>query len=406
MSRLIGAFVAIFFLNARTMSEPHKPGDEIEIKIERIVPRGFGIGFAEDMTVFVPLSAPGDRLRVRPVNVKKRVAFAEIVEIIEPGPQRTTPPCQYFGACGGCNFQQLTYEAQLEAKVGIVRDCLRRIGKIDFDGEIEMIASPEPLGYRPRARWQVDRAYNSLAYFARDSHRLVPVRTCPKLVPELRAAAENFNLSEFPSITHEILAAAGDDGRLSISANGIAAEHVTVTAAGETYACSADVFFQANRFLLDALVDAAIGHAAGRTALDLYCGVGLFTLPLARRFEHVIAVESHAKAVDFAGQNVRAAGFTNVDLRASSVADFLRTYAVGDIDLLLLDPPRSGDDRSVITAIAALKPRRISYVSCEPSILARDLRPLIDAGYRIEKLTTLDMFPQTHHVETVAHLSR
>ena len=390
--------------NRRPLPKGNGNDHFLDVTIERIVPRGFGIGFAEGLTVFVSLSAPGDKLRVRLVEVKKRTAFAEIVDVIEPGPQRTAPPCQYFGTCGGCDFQQMTYEAQLEAKVGIVRDCLRRIGKIDFDGEIETIASPAQLGYRPRARWQVDRAHNSLAYFARDSHRLVPVRTCPKLVPELRAVVENFNLSEFPSITDEVLAAAGDDGRLSIFANGIDAEQVTVAAAGETYACSADVFFQANGFLLDALVDAAIGHAAGKIAFDLYCGVGLFTLPLARRFEHVTAVESHPKAVEFAAQNVRAAGLTNVDLRASSVADFLRIYVAGEVDLLLLDPPRTGDDGSVISALAALRPRRISYVSCEPSILARDLRPLIDAGYRIEKLTTLDMFPQTHHVETIVHL--
>jgi 23S rRNA (uracil1939-C5)-methyltransferase len=383
----------------------HKAGDLIDLSIERIVPRGFGIGFAEGLTVFVPLSVPGDRLRVRLAEVKKRTAFAEIVEIIDPGPQRAVPPCPYFGVCGGCDFQQLDYGSQLAAKSGIVRDCLRRIGKIDLDGEIEIIASPEPLGYRTRARWQVDRESNSLAYFARDSHRPVPVRTCPKVVPELRSVIENFNLSNYPDLSGELLAAAGDGGALSMFYGSHESETLTVTAAGENYTCSAEVFFQANRSLLGALIEAAVGNEEGNAALDLYCGVGLFTLPLARLFKNVTAVESHPKAAEFAARNIATAALTNVDLRGVPVAKFLRGFTASTIDLVLLDPPRSGDDQGVIAAIAALRPRRISYVSCEPSILARDLRILCDGGFTIDKITALDMFPQTHHVETVARLS-
>lgn len=391
----------------RLNTENGKPrsGDTVAITIERIVPGGYGIGFAEGLTVFVPLSAPGDQLRVRIVQIRKRTAFAEIIEILRSGPKRALPPCPYFGACGGCDFQQLSYEAQLEVKVGIIRDCLRRIAKIDHSGDITMIASPEALGYRSRARWQVDRSNNSLAYFARDSHALVPVRTCPKLVPELRAIVENFDISEHPSIGGEMLAAADDGGMVSISSRLREAETLTVTAAGESYACSAEAFFQANRFLVEALIDTAVGEATGGTALDLYCGVGLFTLPLARRFERVIGVESHPTAAQFASRNVDSAKVTNTEVVHASVAAFLRGFAEPDIDLVLLDPPRSGDDQGVIAAIAGLRPSRISYVSCEPSILARDLRLLTDAGYRLDKVTSLDMFPQTHHVETVAQLS-
>jgi 23S rRNA (uracil1939-C5)-methyltransferase len=370
------------------------------------VPRGLGIGFAEGLTVFVPLGAPGDRLRVRVDEIKGRTAFAEIVDIVEPGPQRTAPPCPYFGTCGGCDFQQLTYEAQLEAKVGIIRDCLRRIGKIELDGAIEMIASPEPFGYRPRARWQIDRENNSLAYFARDSHRLVPVATCPKLVPELREIVESFNAADGGRVGDELLAAAGDSGSISTCSRGEAAAEITATVGGEHYACSAEVFFQANRFLLAQLVDTAVGNATGGTAIDLYSGVGLFTLPLGRRFANVIAVESHPKAAEFARRNVAAAGLESVEVVHSTVDSFLRTFHGSAIDLVLLDPPRSGDTLDVARAIVALRPRRISYVSCEPSILARDLRVLIDGSYRIDKVTALDMFPQTHHVETVVHLIR
>src|SRR6476660_9717815 len=132
-------------------------GDELEVRVEKIVPRGLGLAFAEKLTVFVPLAAPGDRVRVRIHDLKKRTAFGEIVEVLEPSHVRQTPPCPYFGTCGGCDFQQMTYEAQLAAKVGIVRDCLERLGKIQIDGEIGIIPSPKPLEYRSRAKWHVDR---------------------------------------------------------------------------------------------------------------------------------------------------------------------------------------------------------------------------------------------------------
>jgi 23S rRNA (uracil1939-C5)-methyltransferase len=365
-----------------------------------------GIGFAEGLTVFVALSAPGDRLRVAIKGVKKRIAFAEIVEIIELGPQRSTPPCPYFGTCGGCDFQQLSYEVQLEAKIAIIRDCLGRIGKIDYDSEIPIIGSPEPLGYRPRARWQIDRDNGSLAYFARDSHQLVPVKTCPKLVPELSDIVENFIPSDVEELGDELIAAAGDNGSVSMFSRGTreAPGEIAFTVGSETYAFSAETFFQANKFLVDELIDASLGDAKGKTAIDLYCGVGLFAVPLARRFGHVIAVEAHQKAASFAHKNLAAAGLTNVDVIKSTVSDFLTRNKHETVDFILLDPPRSGDDANVTKSIATLQPRRISYVSCDPAILARDLRTLIDAGYRIDKITALDMFPQTHHVETVVHM--
>ena len=124
------------------MSKHYTIGEVIEVRVEKIVPRGLGLAFTEDLTVFIPLTAPGDVLRVRLLEIKKRLAFAEIVEVKKGGPQRIAPPCEYFGTCGGCDFQQMSYAAQLDAKVGIVRDCLHRIGKIEYDAEIPIIPSP------------------------------------------------------------------------------------------------------------------------------------------------------------------------------------------------------------------------------------------------------------------------
>lgn len=168
------------------MSKLYKIGDGIDIRVEKIVPRGLGLGFAENLTVMVPLAAPGDELRVRITELKKRLAFAEIVEIKAPGSARIKAPCPYFGRCGGCDFQQLTYEAQLEAKAGIIRDCLHRIGKIEYGGEIRVVPSPNEFGYRSRARWHLDREKKAIGYMARDSHTVIDILECPILAPDLQ----------------------------------------------------------------------------------------------------------------------------------------------------------------------------------------------------------------------------
>lgn len=394
------------------MNTKYNIGDVIDVHIEKIVPRGFGLAFAEKLTVFVPLSAPGDDLRVRIVEMKKRIAFAEIVEIIKPGPMRIVPPCPYFGKCGGCDFQQMSYAAQLEAKVGIIRDCLHRIGKIEFDCEIPIIASPQELNYRSRARWHIDRDEKAIGYFARDSHDVIDVSFCPIVTPGLETAFENIRGSiEWEALwaeRSEIEAASGDEDRVSIASEEFSESPSELSFAlnGDTYNYSAETFFQANKFLIGELIDRATAGASGEMAFDLYCGVGLFTLPLARQFGTVVAVEGGSSAVDFAKKNVAGAGLENAKIVCKSVGRFLSENKTEKIDFILIDPPRAGTENHVIAAVAALRPSQISYVSCEPSILARDLRIFIDAGYAIEKITALDMFPQTHHVETIVRLKR
>lgn len=383
----------------------------IEVRVEKIVPRGFGMGFAENLTILTPLAAPGDVLRVRIVEVKKRMAFADIVEILERGPRRVEPECRYFGKCGGCDFQQISYDGQVAAKVGIVRDCLHRIGKIEYEGEIPIITSPQEFGYRSRARWHLDRTARKFGYFRRDSHEVIDISSCPILTPGLQSTLEytreSLDWNAVWSERAEIEAATGEEGRVSLYSAEMAEPTAELSYGqnGETYLFSAQAFFQANKFVIGRLIEAAIGDAKGTTAYDLYSGVGLFTLPLARRFEHVVAVETNPLAARFALRNVENARLTNVQTIEESVVHFLRANPHGPIDFLLLDPPRSGTEKSTIQAIAHLRPSKVSYVSCEPSILARDLRILLDAGYHIESITAIDLFPQTHHVETVVHLS-
>ena len=431
----------------------------MEVTIERILPGGLGLAHGEGRTVMVALAAPGDHLRVRIDRVKGNVSFALIEEIITPSAHRVEPPCPYFGRCGGCDFQQLSYQAQLEAKIEIIKDCLRRLGRIENIPDFHITPGPNQWHYRSRAQWQYDAIRQRLGYFESGSRRVCDVAECAVLAPELQATLERLRErmqeGSLPDNARDFRAMVGDDS-VSIappvgSTTPIATEVSTERGAsptvregsdperfldikrtihGETYRLNAESFFQANDSLLPELIDAAIGDARGETALELYCGVGLLTLPLARRFAHVTGVEGDSAAAAFARTNLANAGLSNAEIANQDVGDWLEQEPVtggkenmecGDLsplsekrrqiaapqspDFLLLDPPRTGAESRVIAGVLKLQPKRTCYVSCDPATLARDLKKLIAGGYTIESLAAFDMFPQTHHVETVVHLS-
>ena len=393
----------------RQKPEKENKNQTFDVSIKKIVPGGYGLAFAEGLTVFVALAAAGDKLRVRVREKKGKVAFAEIVEILAPAPDRQTPPCVYFGRCGGCDFQQMNYAAQLAAKVGIVRDCLQRIGKIKYENEIPIIASSDDLNYRVRAQWHVDSRRQKLGYFRRHSHDVIDVETCPILAPALKeklaAIRRNIGWNEFWAEKPEIEAATnGADVSVYSSELIEPTDEIVFEARGEKYYFDARSFFQGNRFLIDDLIRLATIDAEGETALDLFCGVGLFTLPLARKFKKVFGVEANEKAIEFAQKNAERARLSNIEFAAENVSDFLAQSELPKIDFVLLDPPRAGAEKETIYALLKLKPRRISYVSCDPATLARDLN-LLTTDYKIESVTAVDLFPQTHHVETIVRLN-
>jgi 23S rRNA (uracil1939-C5)-methyltransferase len=419
----------------------------VEVTIERILPGGLGLAHADGRTVMVALAAPGDRVRVSIDRVKGNVAFAVIQEIITPSPQRVEPPCQYFGRCGGCDFQQMNYEAQLAAKIEIIKDCLHRIGRIENVPNFQITPAPNPWHYRTRAQWQYDSIRQRLGYFESGSRNVCDVAECAVLAPELQTALsglrEQMLDGSIPEDARDFRAVAGDEG-VSIAppvrgssptpgspagqpgwggavreGAGLTVRDVTRTIRGEQYTLNAESFFQANDDLLPQLIDSAVGDASGETAVELFSGVGLFTLPLARRFKHVIGAESDSAAVSFAHENLARAGLTNTEIVKSDVGVWLEAVRHGElsrlseasaaalrgqIDFILLDPPRTGAESRVIAGVLGLKPKRISYVSCDPATLARDLRKLIAGGYTLESIGAFDMFPQTHHVETVVRL--
>jgi 23S rRNA (uracil1939-C5)-methyltransferase len=383
----------------------------IEVEIERILPGGVGLAHAEGLTIFVALAAPGDVVQIEIESTRGKVAFAVIKQIIKPAPVRIEPPCPYFGRCGGCDFQQLNYETQLATKVEMIRDCLHRLASLDPVPEVRIIPSPREWHYRARANWQVSPATRELGYFERGSNRICDVDYCAVLVPELQTTLEQVR-AELPQqngALKNIEAVAGDEGiSLAPEIAGLFTTTVSRKIASETYEFSAAGFFQVNHDILEPIIRAAIGAANGNLAVDLYCGVGLFTVPLARRFQRVIGVEANGKATGFARRNLQSANLRNAKVVTARVGDWLRenASALDAVDFLLLDPPRTGAENRDIAGILALKPYQISYVSCDPATLARDLKKLRAAGYVIDSILAFDMFPQTHHVETVVRLKQ
>ena len=382
--------------------------EHLEVDIERILPGGMGLAHAGGKTVFVSLAAPGDRVRVAIERRQGDILFASIKEIVTPSPVRVEPPCPYFGRCGGCDFQQLTYEAQLAAKAEMIRDCLHRIARLENIPDFVVAASPNNWRYRMRATWQIDQEEQRIGYYERGSRRVCDVVDCAVLQPELQEKLEQVRATEWQQFPHGLKhldVVAGEDGvSFAPQFDGFHTNELSLTIRDEVYNYNAEAFFQINPSLLEPLIDFALGDASGETVLDLYCGAGLFTLPLSRRFKSVIGVEANPAAARFARRNLQRAGLSNARVITATVTDWFRNTGRDQVDLILLDPPRTGAESAVIKGIMDLQPGQISYVSCDPATLARDLKKLLAAGYTINSIRGFDLFPQTHHVETVVHL--
>lgn len=383
----------------------------MEIQIERILPGGVGLAHAAGKTLLVSLAAPGDHLRVQVEREQGNVLFASVVEVLTPSPVRVEPPCPYFGRCGGCDFQQLTYEAQLAAKADIIADCLHRIARVDPVPPITVHPSPNNWRYRVRATWQIDKEKREIGYYERGSRRVCDVEYCAVLMPELQQTLERVRSTEwaeFPPDLKHLDAVAGENNvSLSPAFAEFETNELSLRVGNEVYQYNAESFFQINPALLPEMVEFALSEAAGGdTAVDLYCGVGLFTVPLSRRFANVVAVEANPVATRFARRNL--ANLTNARVLTATVADWMRAHSrsMSDVDFILLDPPRAGAESVVVKGMLDLRPQRISYVSCDPATLARDLKKLISGGYTIDSIAGFDLFPQTHHVETVVLLRR
>lgn len=367
--------------------------------IERIVAGGYGLGRVDGRVVLVPLTAPGD---VVEIELVKSDTVARLVSVISAGPDRIEPPCPHYGVCGGCDLMHLRYDAQIEAKKAIVVESIERLGGaqlLNSVGSVRMTRNPKPTESRIRASWHPSRTGRA-GYVKRRSHDIVEIERCLMLDPALEAARSGLRIS---GVTHGLTN--GQD--VSLSAGARPAGFIEFDVLGERLLGSADAFFQAGSALLDDFVGDVVALALrGRPEglLELYSGIGLFTVPLASGVTRIDAVEASGVAVGLAKQNLRRAGRQGVTCHRASVERWLpHRHMRGERwDTVLVDPPRSGLNRLVVDAIVGMKPAQIVYVSCDPTTFARDARRLAVGSYQLTDVHVFDLFPQTHHVELVA----
>jgi 23S rRNA (uracil1939-C5)-methyltransferase len=433
------------------------------LTIEKLIYGGDGLARTppaadgRSMAVFVPFVLPGERIDAEIRQEKPGFARGTATKLVEPAPERVEPCCPYFQRCGGCHYQHIPYPRQLELKAQILRETLARVGKIELQCDLQIHSSPA-WNYRNRTRLQVrnDREF-ALGYHRFASRDFLAVRECPISSPLINRwiarLTELGGLNAPPAIEElELFADANDeeslgwafcqrDGRAQdlvhwaesvrreipetlglqffSSRRGnqedddAPSEPKRLAQSGANTMCyrtghgeyqvSAGAFFQVNRHLIDELVSVVTKNAEGKVALDLYAGVGLFSVPLASRFHHIFAVEASQTSYSDLKQNVPA----SVKAVGARTEDYLRGGAVRrHPELVVLDPPRTGAGKAVTRSLVELGAQSIRYVSCDPATLARDLAPLVAAGYRIEEAHMFDLFPETFHIESVVLLAR
>ncbi len=396
---------------------------ETDIVVEKLVYGGDGLGRSDGQVVLTPFTLPGERVRVALRREKSDVARGQLLSVLAPAPVRVPPRCPHFMRCGGCHYQHAPYEYELAQKETILRETLRRVGRIEPPARIDVIAGPE-WEYRNRAQFHIER--RRIGFMSAGSHDVHPVDFCPissprlnEVLAELGAMAHDRRFPPFLRSLEVFTNEAGVQLNVRASDRGIArpffdwcAERIPgattgpieYTVAGDRFRVSRHSFFQVNRFLAGRLIEIALDDARGETALDLYAGVGLFTLPLARRFGKVSAVESGESAARDLEFNASRAGLGVTVHRASAEA-YLEELTVPP-DFVLADPPRTGLGRRAVQRLLALRPRRLVIVSCDPATLARDLAALTGGGgYGLSRLALIDLFPRTSHMETVADLA-
>jgi len=430
------------------------PGPAQLVQIEKGIYGGAFLTHSEGKAVFVPLTLPGESAMVLITEEKRGYATAEVNEIVSASPERVAPACQHFGICGGCQYQHAVYAEQLDLKQAILRETLAR-GGVNAPEKIDVLAgdATEAWGYRNRIRLAFDGQGNP-GYRARRSNAVVPIAECPIAAPLLVRAAFAFaevarqvapqlrveELSLFCDATETALLATvfvkgTPSGLVDVLARAMAERvpelkgleyatahseggkeqpprtiarwgqtHLKYRAAGFDYRVDHGAFFQVNRHLVDALVESVTAGRKGTLAWDLFAGVGLFARKLAEGFDGVVAVESAQSAIPGLEHGLQ--GTSGTVAQGWTLDFLLRKGRNAHPDLIVVDPPRAGLGAEITAALVEIGAPALTYVSCDPATLARDLQVLLASGYAIESLTLADLFPQTFHLETVVHLRR
>ena len=383
---------------------------ETELRIEKLVYGGDGLARENGQVVLTPFVLPGETVRAEVTRAKNDLLRGRLVSVVSPAPERVEPRCPYFLRCGGCHYQHASYEYQLGQKRAILLEVLRRIGGMEYSEEVAVLAA-EPWQYRNRVQLHV--AGGKVGYFEAGSHALVAIEHCPIASPKLNEC--------IAVLAREVAGMRPFEATLELFTNENEVQFHLRDRAPQAFVSllrtlgvstpieygglrvSRDTFFQVNRFLTERLVEATLGDSSGSWAMDLYAGAGLFTLPLARRFQQVTAVDDAASAFRDLEHNASAAGIMNLRTHNETAEAHLMTVT-GAPDLTIADPPRTGLGKLGVKELVRIRAPRLTIVSCDPATLARDLKPLLAAGYRIAALTLIDLFPQTAHFETIAKL--
>ncbi len=400
------------------------------LELTAIAHGGAALGRHEGRVIFVPYALPGETVRVEIAEDKGRYAFARLVEVLEPSPDRVAPPCPYFSptGCGGCQWQHIDYQTQLRFKSEIVIDQLARIGKIPDPVVRPTLPDSSGWAYRNHAQFH-PQPDGGLGFQAASSNETIAVDECPILHPllsdlytaldldfeglrrlSLRAGTATDDLMLILEMTEDLPPSLEIDLPVScvlllsdgIHVNLIGNNHITETVADHTYRISAPSFFQVNTpqaAQLVRLVTEYLNLRGDETVLDAYCGVGLFTTHLAECADLVIGIEQSPAAVNDLLENT--AEQENVDVIEGPVEAVLPDLDI-PLNAAVIDPPRTGVDRFALDALVERRPARLVYVSCDPATLARDAQRLVRGGYKLVEVQPVDMFPQTYHVESVA----
>ena len=387
---------------------------------------GDALGRAEGRVIMAPLALPGELVRIEVESEKPQLVRARVAEVLEPSPGRIVPKCPHFGKCGGCHYQHAAYEYQVAQKMEILREVLRRMAQIELaEGDVRAVTA-EPWAYRNRI--QLHFADRLMGFHAAGSHDIEAILGCdvasPRLAETIKALRELKRSPRWPRFIRSLeLFTNETDVQVNVLDSGPqrvnrgffewmgatampgALAPALEYAAGEfNFRVSHKSFFQINRLLVEPLVEAALEGAEGGKALDLYAGVGLFSLPLSRRFKKVTAVEAVTSASNDLIFNAERHG-CRIDTVKSRTEDYLESLDAAP-DFVLADPPRTGLAKEAVEALVRLAPARIHMVSCDPPTLARDLKILAAGGYRVESVAMVDLFPQTSHIESVTRLVR
>jgi 23S rRNA (uracil1939-C5)-methyltransferase len=415
--------------------------DPSSLRVTGLASGGDGVGRLSDgRVVFVDGGVPGDLVELVDLTTRKKLARARVGRLLEPSPDRVEPRCSHFDVCGGCRWQHVRYEAQLEAKRKIVRDALERIGGLVLERDVEILGSPDPYAYRARAR--LVESEGRVGYRIRGSHAIQGINECPILVPSSREALIQLSRSVASVARHsaaeesgtktrprrastEWILSAGTAGPAIVAevhrktggkgAARIPQESVTLDVLGESLRASSESFIQGNALMWDALAGEVRlqcttpdGESSPKRFVELYAGIGFLTIPLARCGLSGVAIESDRSALADLATNLAGCGLEKqveiVRGRVEARRDLAKRFALADV--LLMDPPRVGLEAITRDAIIAAAPKRLVYVSCDPATLARDLRVFTSSGYALVSVRALDLFPQTPHVEIVARLAR